>query len=212
MALSNNLFFKFCNILNCPLKIKIKINFQNTMTTELKASLTALCHLLECAGLEPGLASPELFRLAKQDAADAVKPMMRICSRLVDSDDLAGSLRQLHLASPRSFKSSKSLLLLVSILLHKLNLPEQLFYRATSTQHLLRHVAAGGAEIKSDLLGVDTNNEADGVVIVSRIRLLVNSLKMWQPPELPEQVDYMSAEEFVIAQVSCFSLIRNNSK
>jgi len=169
------------------------------VTTELKASLTALCQLLECAGTPPGLASPELFRLAKQDSADAVKPMMQICACLLDTDDLAGSLRQLHLAAPLSWRSSKSLLLICSILLHRLNFAEQLFYSATATTHLLRHVAAG-AEIKSDLIGADTSIEANGVVLVNRIRLVVNSLKMWQPPSLPEQVDYMSAEEFVIAQ------------
>ena len=170
------------------------------VTTELKASLTALCQLLECAGTPPGLASPELFRLAKQDAADAVKPMMQICACLLGTDDLAGSLRQLHLAAPLSWRSSKCLLLICSILLHRLNFAEQLFYSATATTHLLRHVAAG-AEIKSDLIGADTSIEANGVVLVNRIRLVVNSLKMWQPPSLPEQVDYMSAEEFVIAQV-----------
>ena len=63
---------------------------------------------------------------------------------------------------------------------------------------MLRHVAAG-SDVKSDLSGIIPNS-FNNCVIVNRIRLLVNSLKMWREPALPDQVDYMTPEEFVIAQ------------
>lgn len=170
------------------------------MTAELKSALAALCDLIECSGVDKGLASPELFRLAKNDSKDAVKPITAIiCSILsTESAHLAACLDQLQISQPQSWNSSKALFLILSLLIHRFNFAEQQFYEAINTSQLLRQVSAG-AGVKSDLGGV-TPNPYNNCVITNRIRLLVNTLKMWREPKLPDQVDYMTPEEFVIAQ------------
>ena len=43
-------------------------------------------------------------------------------------------------------------------------------------------------------------NTAENVFLLGKLRLYVSILKLWKPPKLPEMVDYMSYEEFIIAQ------------
>jgi len=116
-------------------------------TQDLRSCLLSLCEIIEniLPNLQKGIISPELFRLAKQDDLEAVKPMTMLCYHLiaetfgaVDSNkrgldhakELFLYLDKLNISRPKSTKSSKALLFIFSILLHRLNSIDFAFYEA----------------------------------------------------------------------------------
>ena len=49
-------------------------------------------------------------------------------------------------------------------------------------------------------MAVNSLNTHEQVLLIGKIRLMVSALKSWRAPKLPETVDYLSFEEFIIAQ------------
>lgn len=183
-------------------------------TEELKLSLSALCIIIENAigDIEPGSISPELFRLAKQNNPNAVEPILTLCLKVITKSvglskpltnrpevDLHHQLKALSISSPTSFSSSKSLLVIFGVLLHRFNFVDEIFYESIDTSKLLQTVAVGGQTSKQTTNHIGMNT-AENVFLLGKLRLYISILKLWKPPKLPEMVDYMSYEEFIIAQ------------
>ena len=113
-------------------------------THDLKACLFSLCQIIENGSSVPkGLISPELFRLAKQDDEESLKPMSLLCYHLLTDtfgdrehglkknylNELNVYLDKLNISRPKS-KIPKALLSIFSILLHRLNFIDVIFYQA----------------------------------------------------------------------------------
>jgi len=186
-------------------------------TQDLRSCLLSLCEIIEniLPNLQKGTISPELFRLAKQDDPEAVKPMTMLCYHLIaetfgavdpnkrgldHSKELFLYLDKLNISRPKSAKSSKALLFIFAILIHRLNSIDFAFYEAIDISKLLQSVAASSLSTTSQPMAVNCLNTHEQVLLIGKIRLMVSALKSWRAPKLPESVDYLSFEEFIIAQ------------
>ena len=61
-------------------------------------------------------------------------------------------------------------------------------------------MAASSLSTDSRQMTVNNLNTHEQVLLIGKIRLMISALKSWRAPKLPESVDYLSFEEFIIAQ------------
>jgi hypothetical protein len=85
-------------------------------TADLRTALMSLCNILESSlhNLPAGLASPELFRQAKNDDKNAVGPILTLLNAFVmqtlQIENIKTGLSKLNIAPPSDWKSSAALL------------------------------------------------------------------------------------------------------